>query len=82
MWKDIIPDRLISACIEILVNIVTGVWCDKLAEVINCVREPLARLARVRPHYAVKVYPVKICLTPPLNPLHYSTLLSHFKLPF
>ena len=55
MWKDYLPDRLISACLDVLNNIVTGVWGDRLFLVINCVREPLARISRVRPHFATKV---------------------------
>jgi hypothetical protein len=53
--QDFMPDQLVSSSIEMLVNIVSGMWADKLAMVIQCVREPLARVSRIRTQFSIQV---------------------------
>jgi len=51
----VMSDQLLTSCIDILGNVVSGLWSDELADVVGCLREPLSRVGRIRPQLTVKV---------------------------
>ena len=59
----LVPDDVLVGALELLQNMAQGLWSDELAEIMPCAREPLGKVARVRPQFVATVRDVNWAIT-------------------